>query len=121
MDAAGLTLGPIGLTIGDSAPEIELRAGDHDVDRPLQSIHSMTTAAWRAKYEKDGKVDLWVEEEFNAGSRLVVRSHPLLSTTYTATPCAWTRTRLVVTCSACPWLSGCALDNPITAWHMCAA
>jgi ferredoxin len=38
----------------------------------LESIHSMTTAEWRAKYEKDGTVDLWVEEEFNAGSRLVV-------------------------------------------------
>jgi hypothetical protein len=32
----------------------------------------MTTEEWRAKYEKDGCVDLWVEEEFNAGSRLVV-------------------------------------------------
>jgi ferredoxin len=31
----------------------------------------MTTAEWRAKYEKDGTVDLFVEEEFNAGSRLV--------------------------------------------------
>lgn len=31
----------------------------------------MTTAEWRAKYEPDGCVDLWVEEEFNAGSRLV--------------------------------------------------
>ena len=82
MDAAGLTLGPIGLTIGDSAPEVELREGDHDVDQPLQSIHSMTTAEWRAKYEKDGKVDLWVEEEFNAGSRLVVRSDAYLRTAH---------------------------------------
>lgn len=40
----------------------------------LESIHSMTTTEWRAKYEKDGTVDLWVEEEFNAGSRLVVSS-----------------------------------------------
>lgn len=35
----------------------------------------MTTAEWQAKYEKDGRVDLWLEEEFNSGSRLVV-SHP---------------------------------------------
>ena len=34
----------------------------------------MSTAEWRAKYERDGYVDLWVEEEFNAGSRLVVGS-----------------------------------------------
>lgn len=24
------------------------------------------------RYERDGRVDLWVEEEFNAGSRVVV-------------------------------------------------
>ena len=35
------------------------------------SIHSMTTEEWRQRYEKDGTVDLWLEEEFNAGSRLV--------------------------------------------------
>lgn len=31
----------------------------------------MTTAEWRQTYESDGCVDLWVEEEFNSGSRLV--------------------------------------------------
>ena len=41
---------------------------------PQQSISTMSTAEWRAKYERDGCVDLWVEEEFNAGSRLVVGS-----------------------------------------------
>jgi hypothetical protein len=39
------------------------------------SIHSLTTEEWRKIYEPDGYVDLWVEEEFNAGSRLVVGSH----------------------------------------------
>ena len=39
-----------------------------------QSISNMSTAEWRAKYERGGCVDLWVEEEFNAGSRLVVGS-----------------------------------------------
>jgi hypothetical protein len=38
----------------------------------IKSIHSMSTAEWRQKYEQDGMVDLWVEEEFNAGSRLKV-------------------------------------------------
>lgn len=42
-----------------------------DEARP-PSIHSMTTAEWRALYEKDGTNDLWLEDEFNAGSRLVV-------------------------------------------------
>eukprot|EP00884_Botryococcus_braunii_P005473 jgi/Botrbrau1/14927/Bobra.0018s0031.1 len=35
------------------------------------SIHSLTTEEWRNLYEPDGYIDLWVEEEFNAGSRLV--------------------------------------------------
>ena len=34
----------------------------------------MTTAEWRDLYEKNGAVDLWVQEEFNSGSRIVVSS-----------------------------------------------
>ena len=37
-----------------------------------ESIHSMTTEAWQEEFEADGYVDLWVQEEFNSGSRLVV-------------------------------------------------
>lgn len=33
----------------------------------------MSTDEWRRQYAPDGYVDLWVEEEFNAGSRVVVR------------------------------------------------
>jgi ferredoxin len=69
-DAAGVSLGPIGLTIGS-----DLKGStdeDDDANYPLnQSIATMTTEEWRAKYEKDGRVDLWAEEEFNAASRLV--------------------------------------------------
>eukprot|EP01024_Parvocaulis_polyphysoides_P039231 TRINITY_DN3540_c1_g2_i3.p1 TRINITY_DN3540_c1_g2~~TRINITY_DN3540_c1_g2_i3.p1 ORF type:complete len:297 (-),score=26.27 TRINITY_DN3540_c1_g2_i3:674-1564(-) len=36
----------------------------------MQSIHDMTTKEWQQKYMKDGTVDLWLEDEFNAGSRL---------------------------------------------------
>lgn len=44
----------------------------------MASISSLTTEQWRAKYEnKDGAVDLWLEDEYNAGSRLVV-SHFLV-------------------------------------------
>ena len=39
------------------------------------SIHSMTTEEWQQAHEADGYVDLWVEEEFNSGSRLVVGPH----------------------------------------------
>ena len=34
-------------------------------------LSALSTEEWRARYEPDGCVDLWVEEEFNAGSRLV--------------------------------------------------
>ena len=40
-----------------------------------RSISSLTTEEWRARYERDGAVDLWVEEEFNSGSRLTVQCH----------------------------------------------
>ena len=40
------------------------------------SIHDMSTQEWRTRFEADGCVDLWVQEEFNAGSRLVVRRLP---------------------------------------------
>ena len=43
-----------------------------------RSISSMTTEQWRSRYEQDGCVDLWVEEEFNAGSRLVVSQRSAL-------------------------------------------
>lgn len=36
------------------------------------SISTMRTKDWEEKYAYDGCVDLWVEEEFNAGSRLSV-------------------------------------------------
>lgn len=35
----------------------------------------MTSEEWQRQYEADGYVDLWVQEEFNAGSRLVVGLH----------------------------------------------
>ena len=38
----------------------------------IPSIASMSTAEWREQHERDGRVDLWLEDEFNAGSRLVV-------------------------------------------------
>jgi ferredoxin len=78
-DAVGVSLGPIGLTVGS---DLELGGRDTDANDgadgsdgaaapPLKSIATLTTAEWRAKHERGGRVDLWVQEEFNAGSRLV--------------------------------------------------
>ena len=76
----GLELGPIALSFNED--ENEERRGDDEELVENSSVArkglgatysetSMSTEEWRAKYEKDGAVDLWVEEEFNAGSRLV--------------------------------------------------
>jgi ferredoxin len=46
-------------------------AGFKEKAQELPSIASLTRAEWEEKYEKDGKVSLWMEDEFNAGSRLV--------------------------------------------------
>ena len=70
-DAAGVSLGPIGLTI---ASDLASSSGDDESfvsQAGGESIATMTTEEWREKYEKDGTVDLWVKEEFNAASRLV--------------------------------------------------
>ena len=60
-------------------PDCDLQADGSKIDPSKrsavnygQSIHSMTTAEWREQHEQQGGVDLWVEEEFNAGSRLKV-------------------------------------------------
>ncbi|KAI8465685.1 MAG: Apoferredoxin [Monoraphidium minutum] len=72
----GDALGPIGLTYsGGIKPKEHASTSEEDAAAaaalPAPSIARMTTAEWREKYEKDGTVDLWMEEEFNAGSRLV--------------------------------------------------
>ena len=68
-------LGPIGITVGpsvDGPAAAALSSSDGDAAAPPGvSVSTMTTAEWRQTYEADGCVDLWVEEEFNSGSRLV--------------------------------------------------
>ncbi|CAL8464925.1 g4460 [Coccomyxa elongata] len=67
--SSGLDLGPIAMSFGSSAADAQ---GEEAVSvSGMQSIHSMRTDDWQKQYEADGYVDLWVEEEFNAGSRLV--------------------------------------------------
>ena len=59
------------------APEVAVEEVSEGDDKFGKRIHSMTTAEWRERYEKDGTIDLWVEEEYNAGSRLTVISDQL--------------------------------------------
>lgn len=85
-------LGPIGLSLQALRPSKDRRAAEQEQQQTEQastsgrdsktpahqqngaapdgSIHSLTTEEWRARYEAEGGVDLWVEEEFNSGSRL---------------------------------------------------
>lgn len=67
-------LGPIGMTYSGGASTSGNDVGGGSSLEPPPSISKLTTEEWRAKYEKDGTVDLWLEEEFNAGSRLIVSS-----------------------------------------------
>lgn len=77
-DSVGVSMGPISLTFSDdfadapAAPEISTEDTENEDGSYGKRIHSLTTAEWRERYEKDGMVDLWVEEEYNAGSRLTV-------------------------------------------------
>ena len=79
-DRAGASLGPISLSFAESVDtdgeltDSELAELVAKEKATIKSMNSMTTAEWRAKYEKDGAVDLWVEEEFNSGSRIIVRT-----------------------------------------------
>ncbi|DBA80819.1 TPA: Ferredoxin-1, chloroplastic [Trebouxia sp. C0004] len=83
----GDLLGPIGLTLGGKLSQAPKNKEDQEDSafyrtaeqtengKPStadhQSIHEMSTEEWRAAYEQEGCVDLWVEEEFNSGSRLM--------------------------------------------------
>lgn len=77
-NAANVSLGPISLSFGDDFSSGQDRTSAADTgefiesDERGESISSMTNEEWQEKYEIDGCVDLWVKEEFNAGSRLMV-------------------------------------------------
>lgn len=70
-DKAGVGLGPIGLTVGSELRGLSDEESDEDINFGPEPLSSITNEEWRARYERDGCVDLWVEEEFNAGSRLI--------------------------------------------------
>eukprot|EP00232_Nephroselmis_pyriformis_P013198 CAMPEP_0182884346 /NCGR_PEP_ID=MMETSP0034_2-20130328/18936_1 /TAXON_ID=156128 /ORGANISM="Nephroselmis pyriformis, Strain CCMP717" /LENGTH=314 /DNA_ID=CAMNT_0025017533 /DNA_START=23 /DNA_END=967 /DNA_ORIENTATION=+ len=77
MDNAGVSLGPIGLTISDGLrpASADEGVGEEDVAR-AESIGEMSTEEWQAKYLKeDGSVDLWVEDKYSAASRQVATGH----------------------------------------------
>jgi len=77
-NGGGVELGPIGMTLqsgdegADGGDDNRSTGTRKDWGDETPSIARLTTAEWRAKYEDpDGRVDLMVEEDFNAGSRLV--------------------------------------------------
>lgn len=83
-DKSGVSMGPISLSFADDsqvddATDAELKEKMLEEKKTIESLSNTTTKEWREKYEKDGLVDLWVEEEFNSGSRLKVRVHCLFT------------------------------------------
>jgi len=59
------------LSLGESA-EVRDAVGEEEAAAPAESTSSMTTAEWREQnLEEDGTVSLWVEDDFNAGSRVM--------------------------------------------------
>lgn len=61
----------VGLEEEENATSTSKKASFSEKEKNSSRLSSLSTEEWRAKYEPDGCVDLWVEEEFNAGSRLV--------------------------------------------------
>ena len=86
MDDAGVSLGPIGMTLGggdaskpstaakaaaSSSSPGETSASSFVRGSDAASIASMSTKEWRETYvNEDGTVDLFLKDEFNAASRL---------------------------------------------------
>ncbi|PNH12374.1 Ferredoxin-A [Tetrabaena socialis] len=68
--SSGVELGPISLSFSIDASSSGAD-GSEQAGPSIPSIHSMTTDEWRSRFEKDGTNDLWLEDEFNAGSRLM--------------------------------------------------
>lgn len=71
----GDLLGPIGITVGKNSDGPALHKVEEGLEEAStaseESIAQLSTEEWRQQYEQDGRVNLWVEEEFNSGSRLV--------------------------------------------------
>lgn len=81
-ERAGISMGPIALSFGQASPiamslggEVRERAivdEDEAVSRkPVVRLNSLSTEEWQKKYVKDDDtIDLWIEEDYNAASRM---------------------------------------------------
>lgn len=75
LENAGLSLGPIGMTLGESAPSSFSSPSSSSAAAAAaegnSSIAPMTTEEWRRQFvNDDGTVDLFLEDHYNAPSRL---------------------------------------------------
>lgn len=65
---AGISLGPIALSLGES---VDSGAKESGADKPQASVSEVTVADWESKHmDAEGAVSLWMEDDFNAPSRL---------------------------------------------------
>ena len=90
MDDAGVSLGPIGMTLGggDASASVVASSSPGETSASFvrgsdaASIASMSTKEWRETYvNEDGTVDLFLKDEFNAASRLAGASYAFDSLT----------------------------------------
>eukprot|EP00879_Flechtneria_rotunda_P002225 GHRR01002411.1.p1 GENE.GHRR01002411.1~~GHRR01002411.1.p1 ORF type:complete len:284 (+),score=47.75 GHRR01002411.1:52-903(+) len=49
----------------------EVSTSEVSISKPVYRKNRLTTAEWRSKYEKDGRVDLFLQDDFNAGAQIV--------------------------------------------------
>ena len=71
LEKVGLSLGPIGMTLGESKGSADGGEDDSGSDEASKSIAPLTTAEWREKFlNADGTVDLFMKDHYNAASRL---------------------------------------------------
>lgn len=71
MEKTGLSLGPIGMTLGESKTGSGPAGATSEEKGERKSIAPLTTAEWKEKHvNPDGTVDLFMKDHYNAASRL---------------------------------------------------
>ena len=75
LEKAGVSMGPIAMSLQEDGKNIKKKSFDsreaiEEAVKARKSIANLTTEEWKKKYvNKDGTVDLFMEDDFNVASR----------------------------------------------------
>ena len=75
LEKAGVSMGPIAMSLQEDGKNIKEKSFDsreaiEEAVKARKSIANLTTEEWKKKYvNKDGTVDLFMEDDFNVASR----------------------------------------------------